>query len=262
MMISLAASTWAAVAPMIAMSAVAIAAAAPFIVMGAAVVALSIGLALLVEDVMAFMSGGDSMIGGIAEKWPIVGEIIRGIVAAVSFAFDTLKAFWGFLFDVVTAPIETLNKVKNAIADFKVIQVIIDAVKSLIAVVAEAVAGFQTLMDLPGKAVGAVKDFFGFGSGEESDGSGEESDGSGEESDIEKGKSAINIASNSPIAAQTSSSIANSSKSSSRNTSVQTGDIIIQSQATDAEGIAREVGGSLSSQMRAAVDDFDNGIDL
>jgi hypothetical protein len=77
---------------------------------------------------------------------------------------------------------------------------------------------------------------------------------------LEKGKSAINTASNSPIAAQTSGSIANSFKSSARNTSVQTGDIIVQTQATDAEGIAREVGGSLNSQMRAAVDNFDDGV--
>lgn len=47
---------------------------------------------------------------------------------------------------------------------------------------------------------------------------------------------------------------------SNRNTSVQTGDIIINTQATDADGIAANAAGALSQQLNTAVDNFDDGL--
>ena len=54
----------------------------------------------------------------------------------------------------------------------------------------------------------------------------------------------------------------NNNKSLSRSTSVQTGDIIVQTQATDAQGIAAGVGGSLKEEMRTTVENFDDGIEI
>lgn len=201
---SLAAAGWAAIAPLLVM-------AAPFIAIGAAAALAGTAVALVTEDIMAFINGQDSLLGDIAEKWPIVGHIVKDIVNDVETSVEMIKAFAGFLFDIFVAPEKALKSLKNAF--------------------------------------GGVKDFFGFGD---------------EETEINKniaiGQGSIDLASSSPLASQTSNSIQNSNKSMSRSTSVQTGDIVIQTQATDAEGIASEVGGSLQEEMRTTVENFDDGI--
>ena len=79
---------------------------------------------------------------------------------------------------------------------------------------------------------------------------------------ISIGQNALALASASPIASQTSNSITNSLKTSNRNTSVQTGDIIVQTQATDPDGIAAGISGSLKEEMRTTVENFDDGIEI
>jgi hypothetical protein len=65
------------------------------ILIGLAVAAL----ALLAEDFYQFFNGGESMIGDMAAKWPLLGEAIHGVADALKFAwgyagdmFDLLKA--------------------------------------------------------------------------------------------------------------------------------------------------------------------------
>ena len=75
------------------------------------------------------------------------------------------------------------------------------------------------------------------------------------------GKKALDVAGKSAIGAQTSNSIANSNKSINKTTTVQTGPITIQTQATDAQGVAGALGSNLNDQMRQASSSFDDGVE-
>lgn len=212
-LISLAAAGWVAVAPLLIM-------AAPFIGIAAAAGIAGTAISLIVEDIMGFVDGQDSLLADIAKKWPIVGEVVREIVDDVKIFVEMMKDFAGFLFNVFAAPEKALKSFKNAFGNVK---------------------DFFSL--------DKAKSFFGFDDDEIN-------------KNIEIGQGSIALVASHPLSSQTSSSIQNNSRSLSRSTSVQTGDIIVQTQATDAQGIAAGVGGSLQEEMRTTVENFDDGIEI
>ncbi|MBO6276892.1 MAG: hypothetical protein J6N20_05590, partial [Pseudomonas sp.] len=67
-------------------------------------------------------------------------------------------------------------------------------------------------------------------------------------------------ASGTPMNAVTSSAISNTTNKSSE-TNVQTGDIIVQTQATDAQGISQDIGGSLKGELKGMTAEFATGAD-
>jgi hypothetical protein len=73
------------------------------------------------------------------------------------------------------------------------------------------------------------------------------------------GKSALGQASGAALGAQTSNSISNTTKG-GKNTSVQVGKVEVHTQATDAQGISKAIGGTMQTQMRQAVNNFDDGV--
>lgn len=221
-LISLGVAGWAAIAPLLV-------AAAPFIAIGAAIGLVGAAIGLVVEDIMAFMDGQDSLIGDLAEKWPIVGDVVKMVVAGIKAYVQATKDFAMFLFNIFAAPEKALQSLKDSLSKMK---------------------DFLNFGEGIGKNIDKVKSFFGFGDDEKTE----------LNKNIEIGQGSLAMASASPIASQTSNSIQNSNKSMSKSTSVQTGDINIHTQATDAKGIASDVGGSLQQEMRTTVENFDDGI--
>ena len=63
-----------------------------------------------------------------------------------------------------------------------------------------------------------------------------------------------------PLASQTAASVATRGATSTRQTTVNVGKVEVQTQATDANGIAKSVGPALQSEMRRTAQDFDDGI--
>lgn len=220
------------VPPLITAGAAAIAAFSPFLIMGAIVAALSVAFALLYDDVMNFISGNDSMIGEISKKWPIVGEIVKGLVASIEMLWVTAKAIFGLLADLITDPMNAWNNFVNAIY------------AGLDAMSAKFPDFFKTLQDGAAKVmevVNGVKDFFGMGG------------------DVNVAKTTISKANASPLNGMNSASIANS-KTSNQNSNVSIGKVEIKTKATDSEGIARTVGGHLQSQVKRATSQYDDGL--
>lgn len=76
---------------------------------------------------------------------------------------------------------------------------------------------------------------------------------------IKKGQIQIGTATNSPIGAQTSNSIM-TSKNLSQTNSVSIGEVNINTQATDADGIAGSINQSLDQQLKQVVANSDDGI--
>lgn len=99
-----------------------------------------------------------------------------------------------------------------------------------------------------------------FGGGDEED---QEEDRTGIgraeiQEDVIAGQDLLQAADASPVGALTSSAITNSNVTNGGN-SVNVEKVEVHTQATDAEGIASEIGGSLTKQMRATVNTFDDG---
>ena len=242
---------------------------APFALIGLAAIAVATAFALLYDDIMNFIEGGDSMIGHVVARWPIVGEILKALGAEFVFLWDTAKAVWNFLvgmFDDPAAAFEQFKSdmsagVEKLIETFpglkEVIGTITDAFTTAAdtitgvwdAIVAAIQAAIAVVMDGINTVVSAfnkAKSFLGFGGGEGS-------------ADIAAGKSALGAASSTGLASQTSNSI-NNTKGGNKTTQVTVGKVEVKTAATDAEGISKAIGGSMQSQMRQAANNFDDGV--
>lgn len=192
---------------------------APFLLIGAAVVALGLAFALLYDDVMNFIEGNDSLIGQIVTRWPIIGDIARGIWQALKDLWDVGVQVFEFFRDMWTDPQAAFQK----FLDF-----VLDGIKSIL----QAIPGVKSAMDLLGL--------------------------NGSEDAIAAGQQQLGAAMSAGLGAQTSNSISN--RASTRSTNVQIGKVEVQTQATDAAGISKAIGGSMTSQMRQAVSNFDDGV--
>lgn len=196
--------------PLISMASAVIVAFAPFILAGALVTALGVAFALLYEDVMAFVDGGDSMLGQILNRWPVIGDIARGIADAFKFLFGAGVTLADFFATMWNDPIKAFQQFFG---------IIWDGIKALM----NAIPGLSSVMG----ALGI-------------------------------GKDSIAQASTSPISSQSSTSISNGARS--KQTSVQVGKVEVHTQATDAAGISKAIGGTMETQMRQTVNNYDDGV--
>lgn len=241
---------------------------APFALIGVAVLAVATAFALLYDDIMNFIEGGDSMIGRIVARWPIVGEILKAIGAEFVFFWDIAKAVWNFLVGMFDDPaaafeqfktdvaagverlIEKFPGLKESVAFIgDVFRTVGDTVTgvwdAIIASIQAAIAVVMNAINTVVNAYQKAKSFLGFGG-----------DASG---NVAAGQGALAAASNSGLASQTSNSI-NNTKGGNKSTSVQIGKVEVKTAATDAEGISKAIGGSMQAQMRQASANFDDGV--
>lgn len=183
--------------------------------------------------------------------WPIIaiGLAIGAVAAAFALAYDDIMnfvkgndSFIGQIFDKYPAVKDVVFSIIDA---FKFMGEVVAGVFSML------LTGFRQVVDfimagvgqITG-AVGKVAGFFGFGG-----------------DDVAAGQAALATASASPLNSTTSNSISNSVSGVNKETNVQTGDIIVQTQATDANGIARDVGGSLNDQLKQMNNEFADGVE-
>lgn len=203
---------------------------APFALVAAAVIAVGAAFALLYDDVMNFIDGNDSLIGQILQKWPLIGDVARGI-------WQAMKDLWAAGVQVFEFFRDMWNDPQAAFERF--LNFILDGIKSIL----EAIPGVKKAMEFGSWAGGKIADL---------------TEGSTEAA-VVAGQQQLGIAARSGLAAQTSNSISNS-RTHTRSTSVQIGEVKVQTQATDAAGISKAIGGSMTSQMRQAVSNFDDGV--
>ena len=209
---------------MISAAAATLAATWPILAIIAAVVAAAAAFALLYDDVMNFVQGNDSFIGQVFEKYPIIKDIVFAVVDAFKFMMD----FSGKLFDYMVAG--TSSMIEGFVA-FK------DGVVAVFEFIGKA---WKVQMDFILKGVQMVKDglrsvadFFGFGGDEGVDAAGAQ----------------LSAAQQSPLNGTTSAAISNAASGSSE-TNVPIGQITINTQATDAAGISRDLNSELQGQLR------------
>lgn len=271
---------------MLSAAAATLAATWPILAIGAAVGAAATAFGLLYDDITTFLDGGDSFIGQVSEKWPIVGEIVKQWAAYLGLLKDVAMAVFGALGDLITQPTKAWDNftaavntayenfmgkstlIKEAVASigdaFTMLKGFVTAAWE--AMIASITRGFDFIMSGVNKVRGLAAKV-GIGT-----------DPAAQNNPVVPGEGLINgdvpiapglaagqrqlaaIAST-PIASQTSNSVVMGARSQSRETSVQTGDIIVQTQATDAQGIAGAVGDTMTAQLQQAANNFDDGVD-
>lgn len=226
----------------------------PLLLIGAAIAAAAAAFALIYDDVMNFVEGNDSFIGQVFEKYPMVEKIVMTLI-------DAFRQMWQILItgaqqvgDFVTAgfqqvisgikaAVDYLSEAYGAITGFvdsslSSFQSLSDGISAIFAFIVETVKGSLSFVtagiDKIKSGVSGVAGFFGFGDSS---------------SAMQSASQQIGAASSAPSNGVSSSAISNMANSSSE-TNVQVGQVVVQTQATDAQGISRDVGSELQSQLK------------
>ncbi len=85
----------------------------PFILIAAPLLLFGALLALIIEDIYAFLNGGDSLIGQLSQKWPIIGKVINGIREAFVWLFEQAEKVINFFSLMWNNPRQALESFKN-----------------------------------------------------------------------------------------------------------------------------------------------------
>lgn len=237
----------------------AFAAISPFLLIGAAVGVAAVAIGLLVDDIAAFMRGSDSMVGKIAEQYPAIGRAVAamadvvmvawGVISGVLKAWATmLGALLSFVGSAARGFALVLLGGINAMLEFRerLVEVVTGAASSVIEVFARMWGYVSGIIDKVRSGIGAVAGVLGkaIGWADGKDGA------DGVDASVAAAREHLTTIEAEPLNAATSQSISNST-SATTETNVQVGEITIQTQATDAKGIARDTRSELSDQLRS-----------
>lgn len=250
---------------------------APWALAAAGVALFAIALGLVVDDLYNFQKGNDSVIGRLSERWPIIGIAIKGVGTSLTWLLAAVDAFataFGVLIE--QGPEAAINSLKDSLGFLlDEVKLVVPGADSAFKFLSENIGGyFRFITDmwsafidkvmeglaLTKKIGDYVNGLFGT-SGSKSPAlpSDIQSAQDRNMANISRGNSII-AATSTPLASQTSSSIANSSRTTNKTTTVNTGPITVQTQATDGKQVAAALGSELKGQMRGAIDENDDGV--
>jgi hypothetical protein len=231
----------------------------------AGVLAIGAAFALIYEDIEAFRNGQDSLIGEMIEKYPILGDIIEGFGDAWDYVKAKALEIWGIIKGIPDDVEGSFKKLTIAIIGiFKDIGKAVSDIWTDIFSSENIDSGLETLKEKFMVIVDVLKKVFsGIFSGivEAIPGIGSLFGGtdSGIADNMIAGQGALAMASASPLGAQTSSSLTSTR---TRNTSVSIGAMNVDARGGDSKDIAARSKDALSGQLRSAVTEFDDGVEI
>ncbi|WP_368872195.1 hypothetical protein [Proteus terrae] len=277
------------VPPMLAAASATLAATWPIIAIIAIIALLAMAFAIVYDDIMNFIDGNDSMIGRILEKYPRLKIVILALWETFKKLFEYLKVIVGVVADIVVAGWELMASGLKAYIKFLIncISVIAGWGKSFAGVfntVSDAVVGaFEWMWEQVKKIIGWVntgldavkngwksaKEFFGFGDDEEitinqnvernvnDNGEIEYAIPQQEESQttqqpvrhsIAQANAQLDAIANNAMNPITSQAISNQSNVKNES-NVSIGEIKVETQATDAQGVASGLSNALQDEI-------------
>lgn len=171
----------------------------------------------------------EAMKEGIAVAFQFIVDIVATSIAAIASGIESVRAF-------TTSTVAAFQSMADGIAS--IFAFVVDLVKGSLSFVTGAMDKIKT-------GIGGVASFLGIG-GEDGD------DGAAAAAGVDGAMGAAGAYIAGASAAPTNSISSNAITNSTRNseTNVQTGDIIVQTQATDAQGISKDVGSELKGQLK------------
>lgn len=169
----------------------------------------------------------------IAATWPLIamGAAIAGLAALFALAYDDVMNFIDGNDSLIGVVIPAAIAAFKALGDF-VMGIWNGITAAWDAFIGKIMAGVDKVKGA-GKAIAG---FFGFGGDEAAAG-------------VQAGAAAVAGAAGAPTNAMSSAAISNS-VGGSKETNVSIGEVKVQTQATDAQGISKDIGGSLSGQLK------------
>lgn len=189
----------------------------------------------------------------LAATWPIIAiaAVVTALAAAFALAYEDVMAFMEGNDSLIGQIFEKYPLVKE------IVFAIIDAFKFMGQVVAGVfnmlLAGFKQMLDFMMRgvgqitgAIGKVAGFLGFGN---------------DETGAADAQAQLSGASASPLNSITSNAISNSVAGGSRTNELVIGELNVQTQATDAQGVAAGVGSELQDQLAQMDNEFASGVD-
>lgn len=282
---------------------------APFLPIAAVILGVGAAIALVAEDLYRFQTGSDSLIGELAEKWPIVGDVIKATGDVAVVALETLFASADALLTLLggdrAGAVEGFGKRIQALADdiesrYPAFEGLGDIVRDNVDFFTEANAGLDELLQsffaiMHGRAdlvsdkldklgvvfrvmAGLVRNGINTITGvwealvtviERATEAAREFRAQGAPTPavlplplraaLTGARSLLGQATSSNVGA-VSSGATLAGATNNRNTSVSVGTVEVNTQATDAEGIAAGIGSALDQQLRSAADQADDGV--
>lgn len=236
-------------------------------------------IVMQIIDIFKFMF--DTLVTGAKQIGEFVTAGFLQVVAGIKFAIDYLAEAYGSISGFVDMSVKAFQAMGDGIA--AVFRFIVDTVKSSLAFVT---AGIDKIKGVVSKVAGVVGIKVGDDETPANENQPARPSGSGQAasdvpmidapsyvSDVPPPDNAdiarqamplanqtLAAASATPMNAISSSAITNTTTKNSE-TSVQTGDIIVQTQATDAQGISQDIGGSLKGELKGMTAEFATGAD-
>lgn len=207
----------------------------PIIAIGAAITAAALAFALIYDDIMNFIDGNDSMIGRLIESYPIIGKLVD-IVAS---AFSNLMAVGGVAFDFLRDGTSSLLEGFKAFGEGVI--AVFEFIGSMWMMQFDFIMGG---VDMIKSGLSAIGSLFGI-------------DG---HVDVSGANAQMAAASANQMNSVSSNAISNTANN-NRETNVQVGQVTVQTQATDSQGISRAIGGDLSEQLKNLETETATGID-
>ena len=253
--------------PLISMAIAAAIAFAPFFAIGAIIAAVAVAFGLLYDDIQNFIEGNNSLIGQFLGKYPLIKAVIMGIVDYVRFLWAVWSSTMTGIANLILHPIDSFYRFKEVVKEgvdwvlqhFPRVNAAISNMGAAFSAVGQVVksvwdAIFKVIsgtVEEIGKAVAAV------GRGYDKV---KAAFGGKTQPSVASAQGALTQASGLPITQIPGSALSAANSSSVKNTNVTVSNVNVNTQATDADGIAKHVGGALSDQMRHAVNIVDDGV--
>lgn len=190
----------------------------------------------------------------LAATWPIIAiaAIVTALAAAFALAYDDIMNFIEGNDSFIGQVFEKYPMVKDvvfAIIDaFKLMGTIVGAIfETLIVGFKQVVDFIATGVQQIAAGISTVAEFFGFGGDVNAS--------------MAAGQQQVASANASPLNSVTSNAISNTVASSSRTNNVEIGQLTVQTQATDANGVASGINGELGRQLEEMDNEFASGVD-
>lgn len=254
---------------------------APFVAVGAAIAAVAVAFALIYDDIVNFMEGNDSLIGQISKDYPAIGEIAKALYNVVSGVFKLLTGDWEGAKESFSATADAIKNVFGAMGDAivnalddlfswfglgdKAASEMADGMVGTFSKMSDNVVGifnglkaavmaiWEWIEGIYKKTVGMVSGLaekVGSWFGGSKDAGQANTTAPNPADTLATANTAMATAAANPLNSTTSNAISNSTANQSSETNVSVGPVTVQTQATDAAGISKDMGGALKSELK------------
>lgn len=260
---------------------------AEWLLVPALIAAAGAAFAFLYDDIKAFLSGNNSVIGELSKKWPMVGEVVREMakdaVAAFHWMKDGIQNSFALIGSIINVGVAIFRRFGPAVGNMarEIVHAWAQSFPQLFAFVEKLGHALEWLAGIAGKILGWFAKGFAdipkaLGNwSKDLDKTAMEIGGpklaiSGIRAGVtpaqtvaavRAGQDHLATANAAPINSHTTNSMADHSRTSHKTVNVKVEKVEVMTQATDAKGVATAVGDHLTEQLRQAVNHHDDGVD-